>query len=61
MSELPLADLIACVERELEHRAYVYPARVARRLIEASEAATEVQQMQAVLEILRELHEIEFS
>ena len=57
MSEerIPRESLISCVKRELEHRAYTYPARVARGTMPAEEARAEVLQMQEVLRVLEEL------
>ncbi len=49
---IPRESLISCVKRELEHRAYTYPARVARGTMPAEEARAEVMQMQEVLRLL---------
>ena len=59
MSELfepTLDELIACVEREIRLREFVYPKRVADRRMSADKSSRELMLMRAVASKLYELH-----
>jgi hypothetical protein len=50
---VPLSRQIQCVERELRHRAHVYPRLIQKGRINAAKAAYEIESMTAVLATLR--------
>lgn len=52
-----LEDLIACVQREIRFRLYVYPRRVAQRKMTAENADKEILLMQEVARRLLALKE----
>jgi hypothetical protein len=49
---IPLADQIACVDRELGYRRRVYPSWVARGRMTQRSADLEIERMEAVRETL---------
>ena len=49
---LPLAEQIACVERELGYRKRVYPRRIEARQMTRANADKEIARMTAVLDTL---------
>jgi hypothetical protein len=51
----PLAELIACAERETEMRRRVYPKRVGDKRMSQRFADLEIARMEAIAERLREL------
>jgi hypothetical protein len=51
---IPIADQIACVEREIKMRERVYPRWIDTGKMSAAKAAQELERMKAVLETLRE-------
>jgi len=51
--QIPIADQIACVERELRQRARVYPRLVEGGRMTPNKARQETATMQAVLETLQ--------
>jgi hypothetical protein len=55
----PIAELIACIEREVEMRRKVYPKRVADKRMSQRFADQEIARMEAIAEKLRELAEAE--
>lgn len=55
LPQVPLADQIACVERELAMRRRVYPGWVANGRMQIVTAELEITRMVAVLETLRQL------
>lgn len=55
MADVPIAEQIACVERELRMRARVYPGWVAAGRMTRERAEAETRAMEAVLMTLRGL------
>jgi len=52
-----LADMIACVRREVAMREGSYPKRIAAGRMAETTAARELSRMESVLELLEALHE----
>lgn len=53
--DVPLADQVRCVEREVALRERLYPDFVARRRMTAADSKRELMRMRAVLRTLRRL------
>lgn len=51
---LPRRMLIDCVQREINLRVYVYPARVAAKRMTQKKADIEIRMMREVLKMLKE-------
>jgi hypothetical protein len=54
-TQVSLARQIECVERELKHRRWVYPRRVALKKMKLSQMREEIAVMEAVLATLKGL------
>lgn len=52
--DIPMRDLVRCVERELRLRKSVYPRRVANGKMSSAVAAREIAAMSAVLDTMRQ-------
>lgn len=52
LDDIPLADQIACVKREVQMRRIVYPGRIAAKRMTQATADKEVARMEAVLRTL---------
>ncbi len=51
--DVPIADMIACIRRELAMRQRVYPRQVEANRMKQAEADQELRRMQAVLNLLQ--------
>lgn len=52
-TDVPIADMIACIKRELAMRQRVYPRQVAANRMKQAEADQELRRMQGVLNLLQ--------
>ena len=54
-SAVPVEELVKCAEREVRYRKHVYPRLIKNGRITHRKAAAEIENMEAILALLREM------